>query len=246
MRVEPDERQALEARGEALDRADVGAAAAAEHERALGKRRRQRELLLAEARLLDDRHLRVHEVERRARDHDVTTVPPGPRDAHEAGRELAPAGVALVAGADRDRGVRPAVRALAAEDAHASTFSYASVRRTTACLRARRARRLRSCSPRRRRGRPSASHGLEARGTSGGAGRRRGRVAATAYARRGRLRARYRVAARTAEGEARRSQSPASAMNQRVGIERPTMHHELLPLLERRRDEVPVIARMRR
>ncbi len=82
-----------------------------------------RELLLAEARLLDDRDLRVRQVERRARDHDVAAVAPGPRDAYETGGELAPAGVALVAGADRDRGVRLAVRALAAQDAHASSFS---------------------------------------------------------------------------------------------------------------------------
>ena len=123
MRVEPDERKAVEASRQALDRADVRAAAATEHERALGKRRRQRELLLAEARLLDDRHLRVHEVERRARDHDVAAVSPGPRDAHETRGELPPARVALVAGADRDGGVRLAVRALAAQDAHASSFS---------------------------------------------------------------------------------------------------------------------------
>ncbi len=63
------------------------------------------------------------QVERGRRHHDVTAVTPGARHAHEAGCELAPAGVALVAGADRDRGVRLAVRALSAQHAHASTFS---------------------------------------------------------------------------------------------------------------------------
>ena len=78
VRVEPDERETVEARGQALDRADVRAAAAAEHERSLGKRRRHRELLLAEARLLDDRHLRVHEVERRAPPPSRLHRPPRP------------------------------------------------------------------------------------------------------------------------------------------------------------------------
>jgi hypothetical protein len=55
--VEPDERDPAVARGERLDRADVRAAAAAEHERPLGQVDRDREGLLVERLLLDHRRL---------------------------------------------------------------------------------------------------------------------------------------------------------------------------------------------
>ena len=61
MRVYPDERQALVAGSEALDRADMRAATAAEDERSLGQLGGERERLVAERLLLDDRRLRIRE-----------------------------------------------------------------------------------------------------------------------------------------------------------------------------------------
>ena len=119
MRVDPDDGEPLVARGEAPHGADVRAAAAAEHERALWERRGELRRLLLE-RLLEDRaRLGIRDAERGALGHLLAALPPRPRDADEPGLELPSAGVALVAGPDRDRGERAAVGAACAKRAHA-------------------------------------------------------------------------------------------------------------------------------
>ena len=123
MRVEPDDREPVVARGEPLDRADVRAAAAAEDERPLGEVGGDGEGLLAERVLLDDRGLGIGERQPRGLRHRLAAVAPGPRHAHEPGGELAPARVALVAGADRDGGERVAVGQLARADGSREVFS---------------------------------------------------------------------------------------------------------------------------
>jgi hypothetical protein len=61
VRVEPEDRDVAVARGQPFDRADVGAAAAAEHERPRRQVGGHRERLHRERLLLDDRHLGVVE-----------------------------------------------------------------------------------------------------------------------------------------------------------------------------------------
>jgi hypothetical protein len=94
------------------DDADVRAAAAAEHERPLREIAGDGEGLGLERLLLDDGGLRIVERQARRLDHRLAAVAPGARDANEAGREGSSTGVALVVGADRHGGVRPARRAL--------------------------------------------------------------------------------------------------------------------------------------
>ena len=118
MGVDPHHRQPAAARREAADRADVGAAAAAEHERARRQVADLRRDLLVERRLLDHRGLGIGEREPGRGGHRLAAAPPGPRDAHEAGRVLAAAAVALVLVVDRDGGERAAVGAAGAERAH--------------------------------------------------------------------------------------------------------------------------------
>ena len=110
-------------RAEAVDGADVRAAAAAQDEGPLGQVGRDGERLCDERVLLDHRRLGVVERQPRSFHHLLAAVAPGARDAHEAGRERPAARVTLVAETDGDRGVRRAGRALRAEDAHASVFS---------------------------------------------------------------------------------------------------------------------------
>ena len=98
MRVEPDDRQPLVPGGEALDGADVRAAAPAQHERPLRQRGGERERLLAERVLLDHGHLGIGERQLRGLGHRLAAVAPGAGNAHEPGAELPPAGVALVVG----------------------------------------------------------------------------------------------------------------------------------------------------
>ena len=130
MCVDPDDREAAGARREPPDRADVGAAAASEHERA----RRQvphlgRDLLL-EGLLLDHGCLGIRQRQRRRGRHRLASLTPGAGHPHEPGGELAAAAVALVLHVDRDRGQRPAVGAAGAQRAHAMR-SHVSLRRTT-------------------------------------------------------------------------------------------------------------------
>ena len=121
MRVEPDDGEPVVLRREALDRADVRAAAPAEDERPLGQLRGDREGLLAERLLLDHRRFRVRDRKRRRRDHHVAAVAPGARNADQAGPERAPARVALVLRPERDRGESTAVGAPSAQAAHGSS-----------------------------------------------------------------------------------------------------------------------------
>ena len=123
MRVEPDDRETAAARRETAHRADVRAAASAEDDRPLGQHGGELGGLLLERVALDRARLGIRERERRAVGHRLAALPPRPRNAHEAGGELASARVALVAGADRDRRERAAVRAARAQRAHAGAFS---------------------------------------------------------------------------------------------------------------------------
>ena len=120
MRVEPNDAEALVPRREALDGADVGAAAPAQHERNLRQVGRDRERLCDERVLLDDGRFRIVERESRCLHHLLAAVTPGARHADETGGERAAAGVAFVPGPDGDRGVGAACRALGAKDAHRS------------------------------------------------------------------------------------------------------------------------------
>jgi hypothetical protein len=118
--VEPDDRETVVSHRESLDRADVGAAAAAEYERALGQRGGQREVLLGQRVLVDDGRLGVGERQESRLDHLLAPVTPGAGDAHEAGEEGAAAGVAfVVALAQRYSGERVAVGAAGPQMRHA-------------------------------------------------------------------------------------------------------------------------------
>jgi hypothetical protein len=119
--VDPDDREALLAGRERLDRADVGAAAAAEHDRAVRQLGRENEVLLRERVGLDDARFRIGQRQVRRLRHRLAAVAPGTGDADEPGGELAAAAVALVLGPDRHRRQRPAVGAAGAEAAHART-----------------------------------------------------------------------------------------------------------------------------
>ena len=119
--VDPHHRQHAGPRGEPLDRADVGATAAAEDKRPLRQVGGERERLLGERGLLDHRRLRIGQAEERRLGHGFTPFTPGAWDPDEAGRELAPARVALVLGADRDRGQRAAVGTAGAQATHADS-----------------------------------------------------------------------------------------------------------------------------
>ena len=119
VRVEPDDGEAFLAGGEPLDRTDVRAAAAAEHDRAVGQLAGEQEVLLRERVRLDHARLGIGQLQVRRLGHRLAAVAPGARDADEAGEELAAAGVALVLRADRDGGQRAAVRTAGAQAAHA-------------------------------------------------------------------------------------------------------------------------------
>ena len=83
-------------RGQALDGADVRAAAAAEDERPLGQLGGEHEVLVGERVLGDDGGLRVRELERGRLGHRLAALAPGARHADEAGAELGATRVALV------------------------------------------------------------------------------------------------------------------------------------------------------
>ena len=113
-----------------LDRADVGATAAAEDERPLRQVGGERERLLGERGLLDHRRLRIGQAEERRLGHGFTPFTPGAWDPDEAGSELAPARVALVLGADRDRRQRAAVGTAGAQATHADSARTGRSRNT--------------------------------------------------------------------------------------------------------------------
>ena len=115
VRVEPDDRDPSMARGQRLDGADVGAAATPEDDRALRQLERERQALLGERVLLDHGGLGVRQRQARRFGHRLAVPPPGARHPHEPCRERAPADVALVVRAERDRRVRPALGALGAQ-----------------------------------------------------------------------------------------------------------------------------------
>ena len=115
MSVEPHQRKPAVPGRKALDCADVSAAAAAEDERALGQLGGQHEVLLAERLLLDHGRLRVRQRQTGGLGHRLAALAPRPRHAHEPGGELAPAGMALVSGPERNRGERAAVGTARAE-----------------------------------------------------------------------------------------------------------------------------------
>jgi hypothetical protein len=120
--VDPDEREPVVARSEALDRADVRAATAAEDQRPLGKLGRDRQRLLSERVLLDPRRLGIGQRQVRRLGDRLAALAPCARYPDEPGGELAPAGVALVARAERDSRERAAVGAPRAQAAQVRSF----------------------------------------------------------------------------------------------------------------------------
>ena len=117
VRVEPDDREPPVTSREPADRADVRAAAPAEHERPPWQSLRDRRGLLLERRLGDDERLRVPERRVRGGRHRLPAHAPGAWHAHETGDELGAAAVTLVAVVEGDGGQGAAVRALGAERA---------------------------------------------------------------------------------------------------------------------------------
>ena len=115
VRIEPDDGDPAVASGEGLDRADVRAAAAAEHQRPLGQLESEREALRGERVLLDHRRLGIRKRKRRRLGHRLAASAPGARNPNEARGERSPAGVALVLRPERDRRERPALGALGAQ-----------------------------------------------------------------------------------------------------------------------------------
>ena len=119
MRVEPDDGKTVVASRQPLNGAHMRAAAAAQDDRSLRERRREREVLLGERLLVDDGRLRIRQPEGRGLDHCVAARAPGARNPDESRRERAPAGVTLIlAGLERDRGQRVAVRTLRPKSRH--------------------------------------------------------------------------------------------------------------------------------
>ena len=114
MGVEPHERDPSLPRGETLDGADVRAATAAEHERALWEIRGERERLFLERFRLDDRGFRKRELEPGSFGHRLAALPPRVRHSDEAGVELTSARMTLVVGPQCNGGKRLAVRTLRA------------------------------------------------------------------------------------------------------------------------------------
>ena len=108
---------------EAPRRAHVRAAASADDDRPRGERLGDRLVLLVERVALDDRDLRIRKRDARAFGHPLAAHAPRRGNAHEPRRERAPAAVALVAVADRNRREGPAVRAARTQRAHATAFS---------------------------------------------------------------------------------------------------------------------------
>ena len=126
MRVQPQHGDTSVPGGEPLDRTDVRAAAAAEHQRPHREVGGDGERLHRERLLLDHRHFGVVERERRRLHHRLSAVTPGARHPHESGGEGPTAAVALVAFIDRHGGERPAVGASRTQEAHSIAFSNAT------------------------------------------------------------------------------------------------------------------------
>ena len=117
-----DDETDVVARSEPLDSADVGAAAAAEHQRPGRKRRSDGETLLGERRLLDRRRLRVRKRDRRGRGHRLPTSAPGTGNADHARCICRPARVALVPVLECDRSQGAAVWTAGTQPAHDTRF----------------------------------------------------------------------------------------------------------------------------
>ena len=118
MGVDPDDAEPAVAGGEPFDGSDMSAAAAAEDERHGRQDRRERQRLLGERRLLDGCDLRERELEPGGLDHRFASLAPRGRHAHQAGREGAPARVALEARLQGDGRERPAVGAAGPQARH--------------------------------------------------------------------------------------------------------------------------------
>ena len=119
MRIEPDDAEPVDSRGERLHGADVRTAAAADDERPLGKRAGESECLLGQRVLVDDAGFGIRQLEERGLDHGLAVLAPSLGHAHEAGAEGASAGVAFVLPAlESHRGQRPAIGAARPEVRH--------------------------------------------------------------------------------------------------------------------------------
>jgi hypothetical protein len=75
VRIEPDDPEPSDSRGERLDGADVRAAAAAHDERPLGKRTRERQGLLGQRVLVHDAGLGIGQLEEGRLDHRLPSSP---------------------------------------------------------------------------------------------------------------------------------------------------------------------------
>src|SRR5262249_14582628 len=107
------------------------AAVPTEHERARREVVSKRKRLLTERRLLDHGHLRIGQLQPRRLRHDLAAVAPGARDTNHSGPERAAARMALVLGAERDRGLGLAVGAVGAQAGHQRTLWYHMKERST-------------------------------------------------------------------------------------------------------------------
>ena len=119
MRVEPDDAEPADSRGERFHGAHMRTAAAADDERPLGKRAGDGERLLGQRVLVDDPGFGIRQLEERGLHHRLAVLAPGLGHAHEAGAEGASAGVAFVLPAlESHRGQRPAIGAARPEGRH--------------------------------------------------------------------------------------------------------------------------------
>jgi hypothetical protein len=119
MRVEPDDAEPSDPRGERFHGAHVRAATAAHDNWPLGERAGDRKRLLGERILVDDACFGVRELEERGLDHGLAVLAPGFRHTHEPGAKGASARVAFVLPAlESHRGQRPAVGATRPEGRH--------------------------------------------------------------------------------------------------------------------------------
>ena len=123
MGIEPDQGQAVLPGRQTFDCADVGATAAAEDERTFGQVGGECKILLLQGVGLDDPRLGLRQLEPRCLRHRLAALAPRLRYAHQPRAKDAPARMALVFRPERYRGVRPAVRALRPQTAHARSFS---------------------------------------------------------------------------------------------------------------------------
>jgi hypothetical protein len=119
VRIEPHDGEPRVARGEAANRAEVRATAAAQHERASRKAVRDHGALLLDRVAFDHERFGVREGEVRSLGHRLAADAPGAGNTHESSRKRGATAMALVPVVECDGRQRPTVRTACAERAHA-------------------------------------------------------------------------------------------------------------------------------